>query len=54
MGSESPAWLQIGARAVAAALAHAQLKVLAGQEHHATLAAPDLFAQIVEEFAIHA
>jgi pimeloyl-ACP methyl ester carboxylesterase len=50
MGSESPEWLQIGARAVKAALPNASLEVLNGQEHHATITAPEMFAQAVIDF----
>lgn len=49
-GSESPAWLQQAAQAVQAALPFARLSVLEGQEHHATLTAPELFAQVVTNF----
>jgi len=49
-GSESPAWLQQAAQAVQAALPFARLRVLAGQEHHATLTAPEMFAQVVTNF----
>lgn len=51
MGSESPAWLQAGTKAVAAALPCARLQVLAGQEHLATMTAPELFAEAVASFA---
>jgi pimeloyl-ACP methyl ester carboxylesterase len=51
MGSESPTWLQIGTRAVLAALPNATLEVLEGQEHHATVTAPEMFAQVVVDFA---
>ena len=50
-GSESPTWLQIGTRAVLAALPNATLEVLEGQEHHATVTAPETFAQVVVDFA---
>jgi hypothetical protein len=35
---------------VQAALPFARLRVLAGQEHHATLTAPEMFAQVVTNF----
>jgi pimeloyl-ACP methyl ester carboxylesterase len=50
MGSESPSWLQMAARAVAAALPGARLEVLEGQEHVATVTAPEMFAQAVVDF----
>jgi pimeloyl-ACP methyl ester carboxylesterase len=50
MGSESPSWLQMGTKAVLAALPFAQLKVLAGQEHSAMVTAPEMFAQAVIGF----
>ncbi|MGA2538735.1 MAG: alpha/beta hydrolase [Terracidiphilus sp.] len=50
MGSESPAWLQAGATTVAAALPNARLEVLPGQEHLATVTAPEMFAQAVLNF----
>jgi pimeloyl-ACP methyl ester carboxylesterase len=45
MGSESPQWLQVGTKAVFAALSDARLQVLAGQHHLATVTAPEQFAQ---------
>jgi pimeloyl-ACP methyl ester carboxylesterase len=50
MGSESPPWLQAGTNAVLAALPCASLEVLKGQEHHATMTAPEMFAQAVIRF----
>ena len=50
MGSESPLWLKAAARAVLAALPCATLGVLEGQEHHATITAPQMFAQAVVDF----
>lgn len=50
MGSESPAWLQMGTKAVLAALPCARLEILEGQEHHATIAAPEMFAEAVVKF----
>jgi len=52
MGSESPAWLQIGTKAVLAALPCARLEVLQGQEHVATVTAPEMFASVVADFAL--
>lgn len=52
IGSESPSWLQIGTRAVAAALPCARLQILAGQEHLATITAPQMFAEAVASFAL--
>jgi len=49
-GSESPRWLRMGAEAVLAALPNAQLRVLEGQEHLATITAPEMFAQMVIDF----
>jgi pimeloyl-ACP methyl ester carboxylesterase len=53
MGSESPAWLQIGTNAVLAALPCAQLQVLPGQEHVATVTAPEMFVAAVANFIGH-
>jgi hypothetical protein len=50
MGSESPSWLQVGTEAVLAALPCARLEVLQGQEHLATVTAPEMFAQVVVRF----
>jgi len=50
MGSESPSWLQMGTKAVAAALPCTKLEVLQGQEHSATITAPEMFAQVVIRF----
>jgi pimeloyl-ACP methyl ester carboxylesterase len=52
MGSESPSWLRAAARAVLAALPCATLEVLEGQEHHATITAPQMFATAVANFAL--
>jgi pimeloyl-ACP methyl ester carboxylesterase len=50
MGSESPLWLQVATRAVFAALPGSSLQVLEGQEHLATVTAPEMFAQAVMKF----
>jgi pimeloyl-ACP methyl ester carboxylesterase len=50
MGSESPSWLQMGTKAAADAIPRAKLEVLAGQEHSATITAPEMFAQAVIRF----
>jgi pimeloyl-ACP methyl ester carboxylesterase len=50
MGSNSPKWLQVAAKTVLAALPFATLEVLQGQEHHATITAPQMFAQAVVKF----
>jgi pimeloyl-ACP methyl ester carboxylesterase len=50
MGSESPLWLQLGTKAAADAIPRAKLEVLAGQEHSATITAPEMFAQAVIRF----
>jgi len=50
MGSESPLWLQAGTKAVLAALPGARLEILEGQEHIATVTAPQMFAQAVVGF----
>jgi pimeloyl-ACP methyl ester carboxylesterase len=47
MGSESPQWLQMGTKAVFAALPDARLQVLAGQQHLATVTRPERFAHAV-------
>jgi pimeloyl-ACP methyl ester carboxylesterase len=52
LGSESPGWLQAGTKAVAAALPCAHLQILAGQEHLATMTAPEMFAEAVATFAL--
>jgi pimeloyl-ACP methyl ester carboxylesterase len=51
MGSESPSWLQMGTKAVHAALPSARLEVLEGQKHSATITAPEMFACAVIKFA---
>lgn len=51
LGSQSPAWLQLAAQAVLAALPSATLELLQGQQHHAIITAPEMFAQAVVSFA---
>ena len=51
MGSTSPAWMRASAKAVAAALPHAQLVTIEGQAHSAMITAPELFAGEVIRFA---
>jgi pimeloyl-ACP methyl ester carboxylesterase len=51
LGSESPQWLSYGTKAIHAALPHAQLTMLPGQGHAAMIAAPQMFAQAVIDFA---
>jgi pimeloyl-ACP methyl ester carboxylesterase len=51
LGSESPAWLHVGTKAVLAALPNARLAMLPGQAHAAMVTAPELFAQAVARFA---
>ncbi|MGO9339827.1 MAG: alpha/beta fold hydrolase [Terracidiphilus sp.] len=50
LGSDSPQWLQAATRAVLAALPCATLQVLQGQQHHAMMTAPDMFALAVVRF----
>ncbi len=50
-GTESPAWLRVGAQAVTNALPRARLIELNGQGHSALITAPKYFAEQVVEFA---
>ena len=49
-GTDSPAWIRLGALAVLHALPAAQLAELPRQGHSAMITAPDLFAETVERF----
>jgi pimeloyl-ACP methyl ester carboxylesterase len=50
MGSESPSWLQMGTKAVLAALPDVRLEILQRQEHQATVTAPEMFARAIVKF----
>jgi pimeloyl-ACP methyl ester carboxylesterase len=52
LGSESPPFFTLAIEALAAAVPHSQVRVLAGQHHNAMETAPALLAEAVLQFVL--